>query len=69
MEGRKNKGRLLTRVFFRYLTVERSVILLDIDFDVENQDDFVRTVWNHSYNFLILDKEEKRKKYKSMSSH
>ena len=44
VEGRKSKGRLLTRVSFRYLTGERSVVLLDIDFDVENQDDVVRTV-------------------------
>ena len=44
MEGRKSKGRLLTRVSFRYLSGERSVVLLDIDFDAENQDDIVRTV-------------------------
>ena len=44
MEGRKSKGRLLTRVSFRYLTGERSVVLLDIDFNIENQDDIVRTV-------------------------
>ena len=44
MDGRKSKGRLLTRVSFRYLSGERSVILLDIDFDAENQDDIVRTV-------------------------
>ena len=44
VEGRKSKGRLLTRVSFRYLTGERSVVLLDIDFDAENQDDIVRTV-------------------------
>ena len=44
VEGRKSKGRLLTRVSFRYLTGERSVVLLDIDFDIENQDDIVRTV-------------------------
>ena len=35
---------LLTRVSFRYLSGERSVVLLDIDFDAENQDDIVRTV-------------------------
>ena len=39
VEGRKSKGRLLTRVSFRYLSGERSVVLLDIDFDAENQDD------------------------------
>ena len=44
VEGRKSKGRLLTRVSFRYLTGERSVVLLEIDFDVDNQDDIVRTV-------------------------
>ena len=44
MEGRKSKGRLLKRVSFRYLSGERSVVLLDIDFDAENQDDIVRTV-------------------------
>ena len=44
VEGRKSKGRLFTRVSFRYLTGERSVVLLEIDFDVENQDDIVRTV-------------------------
>ena len=43
VEGRKSKGRLLTRVSFRYLTGERSVVLLEIDYDVENQDDIVRT--------------------------
>ena len=44
VEGRKSKGRLLTRVSFRYLSGERSVVLIDIDFDAENQDDIVRTV-------------------------
>ena len=44
VEGRKSKGRLLTRVSFRYLSGERSVVLLDIDFNAENQDDIVRTV-------------------------
>ena len=44
VEGRKSKGRLLTRVSFRYLFGERSVVLLDIDFDAENQDEIVRTV-------------------------
>ena len=43
-EGRKSKGRLLTRVSFRYLTGERSVVLLEIDFDAENQDEIMRTV-------------------------
>ena len=41
---RKRKGRLLTRVSFRYLTGERSVVLLDIDFDVEKQDKILRTI-------------------------
>ena len=44
VEGRKSKGSLLTRVSFRYLTGERSVVLLEIDFDADNQDDIVRTV-------------------------
>ena len=44
VEGRKSKGRLLTRVSFRYLTGERSVVLLDIDFEADNQDEIVRTV-------------------------
>ncbi len=44
VEGRKSKGRLLTRVSFRQLTCERSVVLLDIDFHIKNQDDIVRTV-------------------------
>ena len=44
MEGRKSKGRLLTRVSFRYLSGERSVVLLDIDFDAEYQDHIVRTI-------------------------
>ena len=44
VEGRKSKGRLLTRVSFRYLSGERSVVLLDIDFNAEYQDDIVRTV-------------------------
>ena len=43
-EGRKSKGRLLTRVSFRYLTGERNVVLLEIDFDADNQEDIVRTV-------------------------
>ena len=37
VEGRKSKGRLLTRVSFRYLSGERSEVLLDIDFDADNQ--------------------------------
>ena len=44
VEGRKSKGRLLTRVSFRYLSGERSVVLLDIDFDADYQDNIVRTV-------------------------
>ena len=43
VEGRKSKGRLLTRVSFRYLTGRRSVVLLEIDFDDDNQDHIVRT--------------------------
>ena len=35
VEGRKSKGRLLTRVSFRYLSGEISVVLLAIDFDRE----------------------------------
>ena len=49
VEGRKSKGRLLTRVSFRYLTGERSVVLLEIDFDADNQDDIVRTFKKLSY--------------------
>jgi len=44
VEGRKNKGRFLTRESLGYLSGERSIVLLDIDFDAENQDDIVRTV-------------------------
>ena len=44
IEGRKSKGRLLTRVSSKYLTGERSVVLLDSDFDAENQDEIVRTL-------------------------
>ena len=36
VEGRKSKGRLLNRVSFRYLNSERSVALLEIDFDTDN---------------------------------
>ena len=39
----KGKGKLITRVSFRYLSRERSVVLLDIDFEAENQDHIVRT--------------------------
>ena len=39
----KKKGRLLPRVSFRYLTSKRSVVLLEIDFDADIQDDIVRT--------------------------
>ena len=46
VEGRKSKGRLLTRVSFRYLIGERSVVLLEIDFAVDNQDELVRRVPN-----------------------
>ena len=44
MEGRKSKRRYLTRVSFRYISGERSVVLLDIDFDADNQDEIIRTV-------------------------
>ena len=43
MKGRKSNVSLLTKVSYRYLTGKRSVILLDIDFDAENQDEIVRT--------------------------
>ena len=42
VEGRKKQKRLLTRVSFRYLTGERSVVLLEIDFDADNQDDICK---------------------------
>ena len=35
VEGRKSKRRYLTRVSFRYISGERSVVLLDIDFDAD----------------------------------
>ena len=35
LEGRKSKRLYLTRVSFRYLSGERSVVLLDIDFDAD----------------------------------
>ncbi len=35
VEGRRSRGRLLTRVCFRYLPGERSLVLLDIDFDAD----------------------------------
>ena len=38
VEGRKSKRRYLTRVSFRYISGERSLVLLDIDFDADNQD-------------------------------
>ena len=44
VEGRQSKRKYLTRVSFRYLSGERSVVLLDIDFDADNQDEIVRTV-------------------------
>lgn len=37
VEVRKSKRRYLTRVSFRYLSGERSIVLLDIDFDADNQ--------------------------------
>ena len=49
VEGRKSKGKLLTRVSFSYLSGERSVVLLDIDFNAEYQDDIVRTLRKLSY--------------------
>ena len=54
VEGRKSKGRLLTRVSFRYLTGESSVVLLNIDFSTENQDDIVRTFKKISYFLKLL---------------
>ena len=44
VEGRKSKVTLLTRVSFRYLSGERSLVLLDIDFDAKYQDDIKRTL-------------------------
>ena len=44
VEARKSKRRYLTRVSFRYISSERSLVLLDIDFDADNQDEIVRTV-------------------------
>ena len=44
VERIKSKGRLLTKVSFRYLTGERSVVFLGIDFDADNQDEIVRTI-------------------------
>ena len=35
VEGRKSKGRLLTRVSFRYLTGERSVVLVESVFKIK----------------------------------
>ena len=54
VEGRKSKGRILTRVSFRYLTGERSGVLLEINFDADNQDDIVRRVLNG--NFKVIKK-------------
>ena len=44
MEGRQSKRRSLTRVSFRYLSVERIVVLLDIDVETDIQYEIVRTV-------------------------
>ena len=44
VEGRKSNRRFLKKVSFRYLTGERSVVLLEIDFDADNQDDIMRNV-------------------------
>ena len=57
LEVRKSKGRLLIIVSFIYLSGERSVVLLDIDFDAENQLEIVRTVIK-----LFLEKEISRNK-------
>ena len=46
VEGRKSKRRYLTRVSFRYISGERSVVLLDIDFDADNHDKFISTIKN-----------------------
>ena len=37
VEGRKSKGRLLSRVSYRYLNGERSVVLLKNDIYAHNQ--------------------------------
>ena len=50
MEGRNSKRRYLTRVSFRYISGERSVVLLDIDFDADNQDKIPKNV-NLGWNF------------------
>ena len=52
VEGRKSKGRLLTRVSLRYLTGERSLVLMVINFDAKNQDDIVRKVPNGNYKVI-----------------
>ncbi len=44
VEVRKSKGRLLTRVSFRCLSYERIVVLLDIDYAAEYQDEIVQTI-------------------------
>ena len=36
MEGIKRRGRIFKRVSFRYLNVDRSIVLLEINFDAEN---------------------------------
>ena len=48
MVVRKSKRSYLTRISFRYLSGERSVVLLDIDFDADNQDEIVGNVKRHS---------------------
>ena len=63
VEGRKSKGRLLIRVSFRYISSERSVVLLDIDFDVDNQDEIIRTIKRlselmHERNFDLAKAKE-----------
>ena len=59
VRGRNKKQRKnFTRVSCRYLTGERSVVLLDIDFDVENQDYIVRTVKKLSLEESIINSQK-----------
>ena len=44
VEGRKSRGRLLSRVSFRYLSDEWSLVLLDIDFVTEYQDHILSNI-------------------------
>ncbi len=66
MERRKSKGRLLTGVSFRYLNDKRSVVLLGIDFDAENQDDIARTV--KKLSDLMLERNIQLSKAKEIRS-